>query len=190
MTSLSDKLSPNVTTLIRLDHSQVRALFGQYKPESPASVRQGLVQATCLALEIHAQLEEDIFYPALQGLSQSDALAHAPAEHAEARRLIGLLREMEPTDAHYDQTYMELMRCVMHHVADEETTLLPEAERLMPERLAELGRAMTRRRLQLSAPRAGEMAMHLARTLPGSTIAVTLGFMAAGLWLGMRIARA
>jgi len=190
MTSLSDKFSPHVTTLIRLDHSHVRALFGQYKPERPAEVRRGLVQAACLALEIHAQLEEDIFYPALRGLSQSEALKRAPAEHAEARRLTGLLREMEPTDARYDETVMELMRCVMHHVADEETMLLPEAERLMPERLAELGRAMARRRLQLSAPRAGEMAMHLARTLPGSAVAVTLGFLAAGLWLGVRIARA
>ena len=49
---------------------------------------------------------------------------------------------------------------------------------------------MTRRRLQLSAPRAGEMAASMARAMPRSTIAITLGLMAAGLWLGMRIARA
>lgn len=190
MTALTDKLVPDVTTLIRLDHSQVLATFRQYKPDSPVKVKQGLVNTVCLALEIHAQLEEEIFYPALRGVSSSPALERAQPEHDEARRLMGLLRSMQPGDARCDETFMELMRAVLHHVADEETTLLPEAERLMPERLGELGRQMTRRRLELSAPRAGEMALNMARAMPRSTIAMTLGFLAAGLWLGMRIARA
>ena len=155
MTSLTDTLVPDVTHLIRLDHSQVLTTFRQYKPDSPARVKQGLVHTACLALEIHAQLEEEIFYPALRPLSSSAALERAQPEHDEARRLIGLLRGMQPSDARYDDTFMELMRCVLHHVVDEETILLPEAERLLPERLGELGRQMTKRRLQLSAPRAG-----------------------------------
>ncbi len=190
MTTLADKLVPDVTNMIRLDHSHVLATFRQYKPGSSPKTRQGLVSGACLALEIHAQLEEEIFYPALRQVCDNEMLRRAPSEHDEVRRLIGLLRSMEPSDARYDETFMELMRSVLHHVADEETTLLPEAERLMPERLGELGRQMTRRRLQLAAPRAGEMAASMARAMPTSTIAVTLGFLAAGLWLGMRIARA
>ena len=96
---------------------------------------------------------------------------------------------MQPTDARYDETFMQLMRGVLHHVAEEETTLLPEAERLMPERLAELGRRMTHRRLQLAAPRAGEVAASMARALPTATVAAALGLLAAGLWLGLRMAR-
>jgi hypothetical protein len=190
MTALTDKLVPDVTTLIRLDHSQVLATFRQYKPDSPRKVKQGLVHAACLALEIHTQLEEEIFYPVLRTLSESETLQKALPEHDEVRRLISLLRSMEPTDARYDETFMALMRCVMHHVAYEEATLLPEAERLMPERMAELGRQMTRRRLQLSAPRAGEMAANMARAMTRSTLVVSLRFLTAGLWLGMRIARA
>lgn len=190
MNRLTDKLTPDVTTLIRLDHSHVLATLRQYRPDSEARVRQGLVSSACLALEIHTQLEEEIFYPALRHVSDSPVLARAQSEHDEVRRLIGLLRSMQPTDARYDDTFMELMRAVLHHVADEETTLLPEAERRMPDQLTELGRQMTRRRLQLSAPRAGEMAASMARAMPRSTIAITLGLMAAGLWLGMRIARA
>ena len=190
MTPLADQLVPDVTNMIRLDHSHVLATFRQYKPDSRPQTKQGLVQGACLALEIHAQLEEEIFYPALRQVCDHEMLRRAGPEHDEARRLIGLLRGMQPTDARYDDTFMQLMRCVLHHVADEETQLLPEAERLLPERLGELGRQMTRRRLQLAAPRAGEMAASMVRALPTSTVAVSLGLLAAGLWLGMRIARA
>ncbi len=79
-------------------------------------------------------------------------------EHDEMRRLIARLREMTPGDAEYDRTFMELMRDVMHHVADEETVLLPAAERMLADELGELGAKMTKRRLELSAPRAGEIA--------------------------------
>lgn len=190
MTRLTDKLTPDVTTQIRLDHSHVLATYRQYHPGSSAKAKQGLVDSACLALEIHAQLEEEIFYPALRQVSDSPVLQRSQSEHEEMRRMIGLLRGMAPTDARYDETFMALMRSVLHHVADEETTLLPEAERLLGERLTELGRQMARRRLQLAGPRAGEIAAGLARAMPRATIAVTLGMLAAGLWLGMRIARA
>ncbi len=189
MTALTDKWVPDATTQIRFDHSHVLTLLRQYKPGGPAQVRLGLVQGACLALEIHTQLEEEIVYPALRHVSGHEMLQRVQPEHAELRRLIGLLRGMQPSDARYDDTFMQLMRCVLHHVADEETLLLPEAERLTPERLGELGRQMTRRRLQLAAPRAAEMAASMARAMPASTVVLTLGVLAAGLWLGLRIAR-
>src|SRR5438067_196709 len=47
------------------------------------------------------------------------------------------------------------MRDVQHHVADEETVLLPEAEEMLSkDRLCELGAQMTRRRMELVWPRA------------------------------------
>jgi hypothetical protein len=101
-------------------------------------------------------------------------------EHAEIRRLVTRLRGMPAADAEYDNTFMELMRDVMHHVADEETTLLPAAERLLPERLGELGAEMTRRRLQQLASRAGELATQTARTFPESAFVATAGVFAAG----------
>ena len=59
------------------------------------------------------------------------------------------------------------MRIVIHHVADEETTLLPMAERLLGvDRLSELGAHMTRRRVELIKPHAGEFAVTAARSFP------------------------
>ena len=81
------------------------------------------------------------------------------------KRLISALRALDASEASFDETFMTLMREVLHHVAHEETVLLPEAERqLSNERLSELGAEMTRRRLELAAPRAGEIALNAARS--------------------------
>lgn len=187
---LTETFVPDITTLIRMDHTHVLTTFHQYRQSSRPEVKRGLVQAACMALEIHAQLEEEIFYPAVMELSSNELFKKNVPEHDEMRRLITLLRSMEPTDVRYDDTFLELMRNVMHHVADEETIMLPEAERLLQDHLGELGLRMTRRRMQLLAPRAGEMASNMARAMPASSVAMTLGLLATGLWLGMRIARA
>jgi hypothetical protein len=81
------------------------------------------------------------------------------------RRLITQLRNLEPSDSSYDETFFKLMNEVMHHVADEETLLLPTAERVLADRLSELGAEMTKRRLQLAAPRTGEIAGSMARSV-------------------------
>lgn len=187
---LTETFVPNITTMIRMDHTHVLSTFHQYRQASRPEVKRGLVRAACMALEIHAQLEEEIFYPAVMELSDNELFKKNVPEHDEMRRLITLLRGMEPTDVRYDDTFMELMRDVMHHVADEETTMLPEAERLLRDHLGELGLRMTRRRVQLLAPRAGEMATNMARAMPAASVAMTVGLLATGLWLGMRIARA
>lgn len=105
------------------------------------------------------------------------------------KRLIALLRGMEPEDARYDDTYMELMRDVLHHVTDEETVMLPEAERLLQDHLGEPGGRMMKRRLQLVAPRTAEIAVNMARALPMPSIAMLAGATVGGLLLGRRMTR-
>jgi hypothetical protein len=97
-------------------------------------------------------------------------------EHMEMRRVIDELRATDPTDSRHDELVFELMRDVVHHVADEETVLLPEAEQVMTkERLSELGTEMTKRRLQLVTPKAGKIARNTAVGFSGSTAAVVMG---------------
>jgi len=148
-------ISPGATRMIRLDHSHVLVTFHRYKIDTNPRVKQGLVDTICTALEIHAQLEEEIFYPAIREVTDNEAIRKSVPEHDEMRRLIAKLRGMEPTDPAYDDTVMELMRDVLHHVADEETILLPEAERILADRLGELG-----------LPRSGEIACDMARSIP------------------------
>jgi Hemerythrin HHE cation binding domain len=187
MNSLINKISPSATNMIRMDHTHVLSTFHQYEIDSSPGTKQALVNTICLALEIHAQLEEEIFYPAVRAVtSHNRVMDKSVPEHNEMRRLIGRLRSMAPTDAGYDDTVMDLMRDVIHHVADEETSLLPDAERMLGDRLGELGAQMTKRRLQLSAPHAGEIAMNTARGLPASTMVMAAGALLAGTYLMRR----
>src|SRR5690606_33905309 len=118
---------------------------------------------------------EEIFYPAVRAISDNEAIRKSVPEHDEMRRLIAQLRAMEPTDPGFDDTFMELMRDVMHHVADEETILLPEAERLLAHRLDELGMEMTQRSMQLVAPRTGEIGVNMVRGMPRATLVMGAG---------------
>jgi hypothetical protein len=183
MSSLLSQLSPSITNMIRLDHTHVLTAFHQYEIGSSPRLKKGLVDNVCLAIEIHAQLEEEIFYPALRAVSDNEILRKSAPEHDEMRGLISRLRNMPVSDPAFDDTFFELMRHVMHHVADEETQLLPAAERLIPDQLADLGAQMTRRRLELTAPRTPELASSLARSMSPGTVAGIGSAMLAGAYL-------
>ncbi|MCW7537876.1 hemerythrin domain-containing protein [Aquabacterium sp. A7-Y] len=184
MAALISQLSPSVTDMIRMDHSHVLETFHQFHAGNPPDKKAALVNATCLALEIHAQLEEEVFYPALRELaSDVDIVEKSYPEHAEMRRLMAELRGMRPGDPGYDSTYLELMRNVLHHVADEETTLIPAAERLLSDRLQELGAQMTRRRLQLLGSRAPEVGWTAMRSFPEGAVLMAAGAVGAGAYL-------
>jgi len=68
------QLSPSITNLIRLDHTHVLAAFHQYEIGSLPRVKKGLADNICLAIEIHAQLEEELFYPALRAVADNEIL--------------------------------------------------------------------------------------------------------------------
>ena len=172
------RLSPSITSMIRMDHSHVLVTFHKYQPDLSPGRKHAIVQTCCRALEIHAQLEEEIFYPALGEVDGGEVLDKSRPEHDEMRRLIGKLRDMEPSDPTYDGIFYQLIRDVMHHVADEETVLLPEAERLLEDRLSDLGAQMTRRRIQLVGPHAGEIAVNTARAMPMSAMILAGGVLA------------
>lgn len=179
------KLSPSITKMIRLDHSHVMVTSHKYTADASPGKKKAIVNTVCLALEIHAQLEEEIFYPALREVDGgNEVLKKAQPEHDEMRRLIEKLRGMQAGDAACDDTFAELMRTVIHHVADEETVLLPAAERLLKDRLCELGAQMTKRRIQLAAPHAGEIAMNSARAMPAGAVLVAGGLLAGAYLLG------
>jgi hemerythrin superfamily protein len=187
--TLLAKIGPAATDMIRADHARVLTTFHRYKLDDTAATKRALVATISLALEVHAEIEEEIFYPAM-GSVDTALVGRLIPEHDRMRTLIGQLRSGEPSDPQYDQWLMELMREVMHHVADEETILLPQAERVLGERLGELGARMMKRRLQLMAPHAGEITRHKARAMPATNWALAAGGVIAGLLLLRHVRRA
>lgn len=187
MNSLLSGLLPTATNMIRVDHTHAMSTFHQYKASAPPRVRKGLVLTLCTALEIHAQLEEEIFYPAMREVpGGNEILGDSTTEHQEMKRLVTMLRQMEPEARDYDETVWALMRVVLHHVADEETVVLPAAERLLGDRLGELGARMTKRRLELVAPRTGEIALNMGRAASGNKAALAVAALGAAGLLFMR----
>jgi hypothetical protein len=191
----AQRMTPSITTMIRMDHSYVMSLFHRYKADTSPGKKRALVTNACLALQIHAQLEEEIFYPALRTAMGSDeVLDKSEPEHEKMRGLIGELRGL--TDLTHgvadacDEKFMDLMRLVMHHVADEETRLLPAAERLLKDQLGQLGMDMTRRRMELMKPHAAEFTASTVRSFPVGAAAgaalVTAGAVAIGAMLFSR----
>lgn len=172
----TNKLSPSITDMIRADHAHVLDTFRQYTSSTRTGVRKALAAAMCDALDIHAALEEEVFYPVLRRLNPDQPVLHkSEPEHDEIRRMIAALRDIQAADERHDALMHELMRDVLHHVADEETVLLPDAERLLgKDRLNELGAAMTQRRLELLKP-----ARSTARGLSGGTTAIVVGLASA-----------
>ena len=155
------QLSPTITDMIRFDHSHTMVTFHQYSRDKRPTVKKALADTICDALEIHATLEEEIFYP-------------------EMRRVIAELRRTSGSDPRHDDLVMELMRDVIHHVADEETKLLPQAEAIFSRQaLSEMGARMTSRRMQLVGPKAGKLAKEHVVGFSGSTAAMVVGLASA-----------
>ncbi len=187
MQRLVSQVAPSATDMLRADHMQVAEIFRQYKLDGSPGARQSLVNCALVALEIHARLEEEIFYPAMQlALDDPELMRKSLPDHEAMQQLINRLRAMVPTAHEYNDTFLELMNVVMHHVADEETKLLPKAERLLGPQLQTLGARMALRRLDLSASRAGEMTANALRSVPAAYAMLGSGAMAGTAYLVKR----
>lgn len=181
MPSLLRKASPTITDMIRFDHSHTLLTYHQYTNNKLAITRRALAETICSALEIHAMLEEEIFYPALHRVLHGESvLEKSEPEHDAMRALIAEIRIADPASPSHAELVHRLMREVIHHVADEESVLLKIAEeRLSKAELRELGAAMTKRRLQLVAPQAGKLAVNSVVGFSASTAVKTVGAIAA-----------
>src|SRR5436853_5375238 len=188
MSTLLTRIAPSATDMIRADHARVLTTFHRYKLDDAPATRRALVATMCLAIEVHAELEEQIFYPAM-GSIDTALVGRLIPEHDRMRTLIAALRNADPAAPQYDQQLMELMREVIHHVADEETLLLPQAERVLGERLSELGARMMKRRMQLMAPHAGELTRFKARAMPMTNWLLAAGGVVAGVALLRHVRR-
>lgn len=176
----------SITELIRHEHLHVLQQFHRLDPSLRAETRKAVIRHVCAALELHTQLEEEIFYPALLDAGvQAGALDRSGPEHARIRERVTQVRSLcedsaTPPDSLAD-ALNELFNGVLHHIADEETQLLPAAERFFSaERLAELGTRSEDRRSVLLQPHAGGMTRDLARAAQGKTALVTVSALLAG----------
>lgn len=114
--------------LLKDDHKQVKAWFKAYETLDANAEKQELADTICLALTVHAQIEEEIFYPAArEAIEGDDLLDEAEVEHASAKQLIAEIRSMRAGDRLFDAKVTVLGEYINHHVEEEERELFPES---------------------------------------------------------------
>ncbi|MFL5266329.1 MAG: hemerythrin domain-containing protein, partial [Stellaceae bacterium] len=86
------------------DHRQVEEWFDEYDELKQDDDRKAeLAQKICLALKVHAQIEEEIFYPqAREATKDNDLIDEAVVEHATVKNLIAEIESMEVGEDLYD----------------------------------------------------------------------------------------
>jgi hypothetical protein len=127
-------------TLLKEDHRRVRDLFQEYTAATDPRTKRALAEEACLELGTHAQLEEQIFYPAVNEESEEGPalVQEAIQEHQQVKDLIAALRERGPDNHDFDAKFHALLQNVEHHVEEEETQMFPLAEQALAEDLDEL----------------------------------------------------
>ena len=116
--------------LLKADHRQVEEWFDEYDELKEDDDRKAeLAQKICLALKVHAQIEEEIFYPqAREATKDNDLIDEAVVEHATVKNLIAEIESMEVGEDLYDAKIRVLGEMVKQHIKEEEEELFPELE--------------------------------------------------------------
>jgi hemerythrin-like domain-containing protein len=127
----------------------VKAWFKQYEDLEDNADKQALADKICLALTVHTQIEEKIYYPATrEAIDDDDLLDEAEVEHASAKQLIAEIQGMKAGDHLFDAKVTVLGEYINHHVEEEEREMFPES-RDSDLDLKTLGEQMAARKAEL-----------------------------------------
>jgi hemerythrin superfamily protein len=115
--------------MLKTDHKKVKALFAQFQEATPRQ-QEDIAQTTIQELEIHAELEEGLIYPAIrEGIDDDELMNEAKEEHHLVHILIDELKELKPSDETFKAKFTLLGELVKHHVKEEEGEMFPQAQK-------------------------------------------------------------
>jgi hemerythrin superfamily protein len=141
-------------TLLTADHRDVEKMFKEFEKARKAedtSAKAEVVQLVCAALTAHAEIEEEVFYPAVRKvIEDEDVMDEAEVEHGAIKRLVEELKEMVPDDGLYDAKVTVLTEYVKHHVKEEEGEMFPKVKKSGVD-LKALGTEMMERKKEIEA---------------------------------------
>ncbi len=137
--------------LLKQDHRTVEALFDQFE-DAEGQEQSQLAERICNMLTVHAQIEEEIMYPAAKEAfeeeEEEDLVHEAAVEHASAKDLIAKIEGMTPDDEAFEATVKVLSEYVKHHVKEEENELFPALKKTELD-LKEMGTRLAERKFAL-----------------------------------------
>ena len=117
---MAETRKQDAIALLKQDHRTVEDLFAKFEKSGGEGRKQKLAEEICLELSVHAQIEEEIFYPACEGKVDEDLLKESYVEHDGAKVLIAEIMNGAPSDEFYDSKVKVLSEEIEHHVGEEE----------------------------------------------------------------------
>jgi hemerythrin-like domain-containing protein len=144
----------NPFTLLKDDHKKVKGLFEEFEALGDRAHKQKreLVDKALQELEVHTQIEEEIFYPAVKESAAKEGrelIVEAYEEHGVVKRLMEEIKELEPEDEKYSAKFKVIQDSVKHHIKEEENELFPQAKKALGSQADEIGDRMEERKLEL-----------------------------------------
>jgi len=134
MPATTSRSQPDACSLLDADHRTVKKMFKDYeeltksRAASASQKKRDLAKQICLELTVHAQIEEEIFYPALrEAIKDTDLLDEAEVEHASAKDLIAQIRDATDVDDKFDAKVTVLGEYIDHHVKEERGDMFTKA---------------------------------------------------------------
>ena len=114
--------------MLKEDHEKVKGLFEEF--ESAEQKQKGDIAATAIMeLEVHADLEEKLIYPAIrEQIDEDEMMNEAVEEHHLVHVLIKELKKLKPKDEAFQAKFKVLGELVKHHIEEEEGEILPKAQ--------------------------------------------------------------
>jgi iron-sulfur cluster repair protein YtfE (RIC family) len=136
-------------SLLKGDHDDVKKLFKEIEAEEDQGAIFNQIKE---ALEAHATIEEEIFYPAVKKARSEevkDEVREAYEEHKQVKALLAAITEISPEDESYSAKIKVLKEDVEHHVEEEEGEMFPDARKYLRDKLQDRGAQMRARKDEL-----------------------------------------
>ena len=131
---MATRAEKDACDLLDADHKAVKKMFKEYeelagsRARNAAQMKKELAMQICQELTVHAQIEEEIFYPALREvLKDTDLLDEAAVEHQSAKDLIAQIQGAGDADEMFDAKVKVLGEYIDHHVKEERGEIFPKA---------------------------------------------------------------
>jgi hemerythrin superfamily protein len=118
--------------LLDADHKAVQKLFIDFNAlcddDAAPDAKRQIAEKICQSLLVHAQIEEEIFYPAVRSATGDKPLIEdAIDEHAQAKETIAQIQAMAANEPDYDNTVKRLGGLIDAHVLEEREQTFLEA---------------------------------------------------------------
>ena len=140
-------------TLLKEDHRLFRKLLeqGDETTERAKKTRMELLDRIAAELKAHEKIEEEIFYPALQGFERAkEIVLEGYEEHHVADLIVAELRKTGVDDERWGAKFSVLKENIEHHIEEEEGEMFKKARTLLDkDQLVALGEQMQAMKRQI-----------------------------------------